>query len=68
MATDPERGSHFHTGARLAAILGYPVDWIEKLPPAAVTSMAGTGNPFALGEMEPASTSSTAVQGPGSTR
>ena len=53
VATDPERGFHFHTGARLAAILGYPVDWIEELPPAAVASMAGTGNPFALGEMRP---------------
>jgi arsenite methyltransferase len=53
VATEPERGFHFHTGARLAAILGYPVDWIEKLPPAAVASMAGTGNPFALGEIRP---------------
>ena len=53
VATDPERGFHFHTGARLAAILGYPADWIEKLPAAAVASMAGTGNPFALGEIRP---------------
>jgi SAM-dependent methyltransferase len=53
VATDPERGFHFHTGARLAAILGYPADWIERLPPAAVASMAGTGNPFVLGEIHP---------------
>jgi arsenite methyltransferase len=51
VATDPERGFHFHTGARLAAMLGYPVDWVETLPPAAVASMAGTGNPFALGNI-----------------
>jgi SAM-dependent methyltransferase len=37
----------------LAAILGYPQDWIETLPPGAVVSMAGTGNPFALGEIKP---------------
>jgi SAM-dependent methyltransferase len=51
VATDPGRGFHFHTGARLAAILGYPEDWIVSLPRAAVASMAGTGNPFALGEI-----------------
>ena len=51
VAEHPDQGFHFHTGARLAAILGYPVDWIEALPPAAVESMAGTGNPFALGDV-----------------
>jgi SAM-dependent methyltransferase len=51
VATDPGRGFHFHTGARLAAMLGYSADWIEALPPAAVASMAGTGNPFSLGEI-----------------
>jgi SAM-dependent methyltransferase len=51
VATDPGRGFHFHTGAPLAAILGYPQDWIADLPPAAVASMAGTGNPFFLGEI-----------------
>jgi SAM-dependent methyltransferase len=49
VATDPRRGFHFHTGARLAAILGYPQDRIEALPASVVDSMAGTGDPFALG-------------------
>src|SRR5712691_6963757 len=53
VAEHPDQGFHFHTGARLAAILGYPEDWIAALPPTAVESMAGTGNPFALGELEP---------------
>jgi arsenite methyltransferase len=53
VASEPERGFHFHTGLRLAAILGYPQEWIEKLPVAAVLSMAGTGNPLALGEIQP---------------
>lgn len=53
VAEHPEQGFHFHTGARLAAILGYPEPLIAALPPSAVESMAGTGNPFALGELLP---------------
>ncbi len=53
VASEPDRGFHFHTGYRLAAILGYPQRWIADLPPGAVISMAGTGNPFALGEVRP---------------
>ena len=53
VASDPERGFHFHTGRRLAALLGYPDEWIDPLPPEAVASMAGTGNPFALGRLRP---------------
>ena len=51
VALEPDRGFHFHTGYRLAAILGYPQEWIESLPRGAVVSMAGTGNPFALGDI-----------------
>ena len=51
VAEDPDRGFHFHTGYRLAAILGYPQEWIELLPRGAVASMAGTGNPFELGAL-----------------
>ncbi len=53
VAEHPDQGFHFHTGAQLAAILGYPEEWITALPPSAVESMAGTGNPFALGELLP---------------
>ena len=53
VAAEPDRGFHFHTGYRLAAILGYPEEWIAALPPGAVASMAGTGNPFTLGEIQP---------------
>jgi len=52
VAAEPDRGFHFHTGYRLAAILGYPQEWIETLPAGAVASMAGTGNPFSLGEIQ----------------
>jgi SAM-dependent methyltransferase len=51
VADDPGRGFHFHTGRQLAAILDYPSDWLVNLPEGAVASMAGTGNPFALGEI-----------------
>jgi hypothetical protein len=67
VASDPERGFHFHTGYRLAAILGYPEEWIAALPPGAVVSMAGTGNPFALGTIDPANASSTVARVPAPT-
>jgi len=51
VAEHPDQGFHFHTGARLAAILGYPEDWTAALPPTVIESMAGTGNPFALGDL-----------------
>lgn len=49
VATDPARGFHFHTGRPLARLLGYPEPLLEGIPDEAIASMAGTGNPFALG-------------------
>ena len=49
VATDPTRGFHFHTGRQLARLLGYPDALLAGLPEDAIASMAGTGNPFALG-------------------
>ena len=51
VARQPDNGFHFHTGSHLAAILGYSEAWIAALPQGAVESVAGTGNPFALGEV-----------------
>ena len=53
VANEPERGFHFHTGRKLASILGYQDKWLETLPVSAIESMAGTGNPFSLGELKP---------------
>jgi SAM-dependent methyltransferase len=53
VAGDPGRGFHFHTGRHLARLLGYRDEWIDALPVGAVESMAGTGNPFSLGELKP---------------
>jgi arsenite methyltransferase len=53
VANDPQRGFHFHTGRKLAMMLGYPEEWLGWLPASAIESMAGTGNPFSLGELQP---------------
>jgi SAM-dependent methyltransferase len=53
VAQHPDRGFHFHTGRGLAVLLRYPPEWIDELPTEAVDSMAGTGNPFALGTIGP---------------
>ncbi len=52
VAEDPERGFHFHTGRRLAGLLGYAEEWLEGISEAAVESLAGTGNPFSMGELK----------------
>jgi arsenite methyltransferase len=48
VATEPERGFHFHTGRRLADILGYEESWLAGVPPGTLASFAGTGNPFSI--------------------
>ena len=49
VASDPGRGFHFHTGRRLARLLGYQDAWLEGVPEPTIASFAGTGNPFSLG-------------------
>ena len=51
VAMTPEVGFHFHTGAPLAKMLGYPDAAVAKLPVGTVDSFAGTGNPFLFGDM-----------------
>lgn len=48
VAQDPNGEHHFHTGRRLARLLGYPARWVDPLPEEAVESFAGIANPFAL--------------------
>ncbi len=50
-AEAPDKGFHFHTGRRLAALLGYADEWLQGLPEAAIESLAGTGNPFSMGAL-----------------
>ncbi|MCC6266731.1 MAG: methyltransferase domain-containing protein [Dehalococcoidia bacterium] len=51
VAMKPELGFHFHTGAPLARMLGYPEDVVASLPEGTVASFAGTGNPFLFGDL-----------------
>jgi arsenite methyltransferase len=52
VALHPEQGFHFHTGRRLAAMLGYEDEWLAGIPEMAIRSFAGTGNPFQLGKLQ----------------
>lgn len=51
VASDPAQGFHFHTGRRLAGILGYDDAWFVGVPEESIASFAGTGNPFSLGAL-----------------
>ncbi len=53
VASDPGQGFHFHTGRRLARLLGYDEAWLDGVPEGTVAAFAGTGNPFALGPVRP---------------
>ena len=56
VATQPDKGFHFHTGRPLARLLGYPADATDPLPDSAIESFAGVGNPFVFGEPGPGET------------
>lgn len=51
VAEHPDKGFHFHTGRRLTNIVGYKNEWLEGVSELAIESFAGTGNPFAMGEL-----------------
>ena len=51
VATEPEKGFHFHTGRPLAKMLGYDDADVDWLPAPTVESFAGTGNPLSMGRL-----------------
>jgi len=51
LANSPDLTFHFHHGLPLAKILEYPEDILAGLPPEAVESFAGVGNPFSVGKI-----------------
>lgn len=51
VAENPSQGFHFHTGRRLTKIVGYRDEWLKGLSETAIESFAGTGNPFAMGDL-----------------
>lgn len=56
VALDPNKGYHFHTGRRLAALQGYDESLYSGLPESNIASFAGTGNPFSVGPVNPGET------------
>lgn len=52
VATNPERGFHFHVGRELAEMLDYPMDVVDAMPAQVVESFAGVNNPFAMGALQ----------------
>ena len=52
VATDPDKGFHFHVGRHLAEMLDYPMSVVDSLPPKVVESFAGVNNPFSIGELK----------------
>jgi SAM-dependent methyltransferase len=53
VASNPTKGFHFHTGRKLAKILGYSDDHLAGVPERSIESFAGTGNPFSMGDIHP---------------
>ncbi len=53
VARTPRRGFHFHTGRKLARMLGYDESWLTFIPESSIASFAGTGNPFRIRPIVP---------------
>ncbi|MDP2328160.1 MAG: methyltransferase domain-containing protein, partial [Dehalococcoidia bacterium] len=53
VARNPSSGFHFHTGRPLAAMLGYDLAEVDRLPSGTIDSFAGTGNPLGMGALRP---------------
>jgi len=53
VALDPYKGYHFHTGRDAANRLSYDPSIYAGVPEDNIASFAGTGNPFALGPINP---------------
>ena len=52
VAGNPEQTFHFHHGRPLAEMLGYSMAQVDAMPPRAVESFSGMGNPFSLGSIQ----------------
>lgn len=53
VATCPTKGFHFHTGRKLAELVGYTADDLAGVPGSAIDAFAGTGNPWRAGRLGP---------------
>lgn len=53
VAAHPHAEHHFHTGRKLASVLGYDDDVVTRMPDRAIESFAGVGNPFSIRQLQP---------------
>jgi arsenite methyltransferase len=51
VALEPHGKYHFEMGRGLAEKLGYPVEWLDRIPAAAIESFAGVGHFFDLADL-----------------
>ncbi|MBC2838623.1 methyltransferase domain-containing protein [Robiginitalea sp. SC105] len=51
VATDPNASYHFETGGELALELGYPSEYIDRIPEPSLASFAGVGYHFDLADL-----------------
>lgn len=56
VAVNPEQVTNFHVGRRCAENAEYQEKWLGVVPEAALSSFAGTGCPFQIGELNPGET------------
>jgi arsenite methyltransferase len=52
VAARPDAEHHFHTGRKLASILGYDDEVVGRMPDRSVESFAGVGNPFSIRDLQ----------------
>jgi ubiquinone/menaquinone biosynthesis C-methylase UbiE len=53
VANCPARQFHFPTGRDACLFVGYPTDWLDRLPATAIESFAGVGFPFRADVIRP---------------
>jgi SAM-dependent methyltransferase len=53
VATFPAKQFHFPTGRAACLFVGYPEDWLDRIPATAVESFAGVGFPFRADMVRP---------------
>jgi SAM-dependent methyltransferase len=53
VASLPSKQFHFPTGRSACLFVGYPEDWLDRLPASAVESFAGVGFPFRAETIRP---------------
>jgi SAM-dependent methyltransferase len=56
VAERPDGDFHFELGRPVAERLGYPGEWLDAVPPAALASFAGVGHMLDLAAIEPGDT------------